>query len=215
MNSRNTILAAAVGVLVVLAGWWFLLYSPALAEEEQVEQEIAGLDAQVAQLQVDIERRRAVRNDAPSVEADLARYRSLIPDSPDLPALLRQLQFAADESGLDLTSVSPGEPAVIEGVTDVSVMSLAMQVDGSYFQLVDFLRRVEDPDIVARVLLVDSLDVLLADVDDYPTLQTSISGRVFTTAPAEGVDPAPVPTETPTDGATSGATEAPTTEATP
>ena len=205
--TRNTVLLAVLGAVLLIVLWFLFMFKPASDELAQVETEIQAAQDQQRQLETQIQGLQAIRADVTTIEAELAAYNTIIPDDPGLPALLRELQVAANESGLELLAVAPGEPAILEELPDILSMSLTVEVSGSYFQLVDFLRRIEDPVIVGRGLLIDGMEVA---VDEYPTLTIGITGRVFTTGEFGIV--ADVPEEAPnpsTDGAP-GATESPT-----
>ena len=150
---------------------------------------------------------QAIRQDVTGIEADLAAYNTVITPDPGLPSLLRQLQTAANDSGLELQSVAPGEPAILAELPDIQSISLAVEVSGGYFQLVDFLRRIEDPIIVGRGLLIDGLEVSL---DEYPTLTIGLTGRIFTTGEFGIVAEVPSEEPNPSTNGVPGACESPT-----
>ncbi len=72
----------------------------------------------------------------------------------------------------------------------------------------DFLRRLEDPALVGRAILIDGVNIALSE--EYPTLTVGMTARVFTTGeigiiaddPDDEATPAPTTTETPSPGAT-------------
>lgn len=212
--TRNTMLLAVLGAVLVVVLWYLFLFKPANDELAEVNTEIQTAQDQQQQLETQLERLRDIRQDVTSIEAELAAYNTVITPDPGLPSLLRQLQTAANDSALELLAVAPGEPAVLEEVPDLQSISLAVEVSGGYYQLVDFLRRIEDPVIVGRGVLIDGLQVTL---DEYPTLSVSITARIFTTGEFGIVPQAPdeVPnpsadtngTEAPTPGATEGVAE--------
>ncbi|MCZ7526104.1 MAG: GspMb/PilO family protein [Acidimicrobiia bacterium] len=90
-------------------------------------------------------------------------------------------------------SPSPGAPSVI---------NLSMQIEGGFFQLLDYLNRLEDLD---RLVVVDSLAINAQEQTSSPspTLSVTLSGRMFTRA-----------TVTPAGGVTTTTTTAPGTPAT-
>lgn len=177
--NRQSLLLSAVAAVLVLAVYWMFLLSPKRKALVEAEAEIAAAIDQQASLQNRINALRDVRAQAPSVEARLAATEALLPADAALPATLRQLQLAADESGMVLSALSPGTPAAVdvEGVPPgVSQMSLSLSMTGSYFQVIDFLRRIGDPTITPRAILFDSISLGPAG---YPTLSVSLSGRMF------------------------------------
>lgn len=177
--NRQSLLLAAVAAVLVLAVYWMFLLSPKRAALVEAEEAIAAAIEQQATLSNRINALRDVRAAAPAVEAQLAATEALLPVDAALPTTLRQLQLAADESGMILSSVSPGTPteSTIEGVpAGVSEMSLSLSMSGSYFQVIDFLRRIADPVITPRAILFNSISL---SPGGYPTLSVSLSGRMF------------------------------------
>lgn len=184
MNRQTILIVALVGILVLVA-YWFLLLSPKRSEKADVEAQIESVQTQQQQLQSRLSQLREVRRQAPELEAFLSASQSLIPPDPALPATLRSLQLAADASGVTLSTISPGTPA---GGDDASIqtMSLSLTVSGGYYQIVDLLRRIEDPSIVSRALVFNTVSLAPSE---YPILTASLGGEMYVappTAPAEG-----------------------------
>jgi Tfp pilus assembly protein PilO len=179
---RQMILLVALGALALVAAFWMLLWQPQRAELAEVEEAIAAEEATQAQLQGELDRLRSVREQAPAVVAELAAAESVIPLDAALPSALRQLQTAADESQLTLVAVAPARPAAIEGAAPgMASIALNVQVQGSYFQVVDFLRRTEDASISPRAMLWNNVAITK---DDYPTLTVALTGSLYALLPA-------------------------------
>jgi Tfp pilus assembly protein PilO len=210
VNRQTTLLGVLAAVLVV-ALWWFLLYAPGSDELAQAQSEIDAAQSEQSSLQQRIAALETVRSRAPETEAAIATIRSFVPDDPALPGALRQIQAAADDAGIDLTAVATTRPEPIQddpAAMGLHAAAVTLTAEGSYFQLVDFLRRVEDPEITARGIVFNVLTLATAE---YPTLTASISGEMYalldpvpepvggdgTTAPA----PSPSPTATEGDDA--------------
>ena len=178
--SRMAWVVAALGAVAVIALFFVLVFQPARAELAEVEEQIALEQAEQARLEGEITRLRSVRESAPGVEADLAAADAIVPRDPALPALVRQLQAAADESGVTLTSVSTSRPVELEAppVEGLSSIDVSVQIDGGYFQIVDFLRRIEQPNISPRGLAWLDASVTRDDAS-YPELNVALSGRAY------------------------------------
>lgn len=208
MNRQATLLAV-LGLVLLVVLFYLFGWKPRSEELETVRIEIDDAVAQQAQLEAEIASLESVRATAPEIEAALAAAESLVPREAALPSALRQLQLAADDSGVALLSISPGRPVADEIVPEVARIALSLSAEGSYFQMVDFLRRVEDPTITPRVILFENATV---SITEYPTLSMALSGFMFAILPAP---PAPEPTETATPAPTDGTTPVPTESPTP
>jgi Tfp pilus assembly protein PilO len=200
---RQTVLLAVLAAILVVTLFWLLAYQPSRTELAEVQEQIAAQQQQQLQLESELRRLQDVRLDAPGAEAALAAAEAVIPRDAALPAALRQLQVAADESGAVLRSVSTGRPAQVEGGTEgLSAISVNVELLGGYFQVVDFLRRIEDPAISPRGLRWASVTVAK---DEHPTLAANLSGDVFTMLPSA---PPPPPVGEPTEDESELETEA-------
>lgn len=178
--NRPALLLSALGAVAVIALFFVLIFQPARAELAEVEDRIAQEQAEQTRLEGEIERLRLVRESAPGVEADLAAADAIVPRDPALPALVRQLQSAADESGITLTSVATGRPVELQDspVEGLSVINVNAQIEGGYFQVVDFLRRIEQPSISPRGLAWVNASVTRDDAT-YPDLGVTLAGRAY------------------------------------
>lgn len=182
---RTQLLLVVLGVVLLLALFYMLLWSPRQDEIAGVRAETESLEAQTANVRAEIAALRAVRDEAPQIASELAALRSIVPSEPDLPSVLRQLQAAADEAGLIIGSITPARPVGVTaegGPSGLASIATTVDIEGSYFQIVDFLRRLEDPAISPRGLLVNSL-ILSGDPDEYPVLRASLQGELFAILP--------------------------------
>lgn len=198
MRRNQVLMLALAGVLLVVL-FVFLLFLPERERLAEVEARIDDERAQQAVLEGDIERLRSVRQTAPEVEAQLAAATSVVPDDAALPGALRQLQLAADESQLTLSAVTASRPVEVGvGPEGLSSIDINVQLSGSYFQVVDFLRRVEDPSITPRGLTWTTLSVAR---DEFPELSVTLSGNLYARIlrPLQP-DPEPAPASDADDG---------------
>jgi Tfp pilus assembly protein PilO len=180
--TRVQILLSVLGAILLIVLFWLLLWSPKQDDLELVRQDIETAQADQQRLTTERDQLRAVRDEAPEVEAHLAAARAVLPTDPGLPAALRQLQIAADEANAVLESVSPSRPEQVDEAPEgLSRINVSVQLSGGYFQLVDFLRRVEDAEITPRGLAWNDLSLTR---DEYPTLSATLSGAMYAQLPA-------------------------------
>jgi Tfp pilus assembly protein PilO len=174
---RTTLLLAILAAALIVALFYLLLFQPQRDALAEVEEQIAMQEQQQLTLERDLARLRSIREGAPEVESHLAASLAVIPREPALPAALRQLQLSADESGVTLQSVTTARPAQVTGAAEgLSSIAVTTQIQGSYFQLVDYLRRIEDPSITPRGLLWQSASVSRGE---YPVLNLALTADMF------------------------------------
>jgi Tfp pilus assembly protein PilO len=191
---RQVLLLSIIAAVLVVVLFYLLAFQPKRVELAEVEERIAAEQSEQVRLEAELGRLRQVREGAPEVEAELAAAEAIVPREPAIPSALRQLQVASDESGVVLQTVSTSRPAPVDGGPQgLASISVNTQVLGSYFQVVDFLRRTEDPSITPRGIRWGSVNL---SKQDYPTLTVTVSGEMFALLPV-----APAEAEEPTDEA--------------
>lgn len=211
-----------VGVIAVLAGGWFLLVSPKRADASQVRAQTAGQLSANNTLRSQIQMLKAQAKDLPKQQAKLAAVAAKIPDNPALPTLIRALTRAADEADVELVSLSPSQPTAVAGaaapsrpvsaagatpaaagstaaasaaVGTLQSITVSLNVVGGYFQVEQFLDRVEN---LSRAMRVSSLSMApgsnplkstgAAAGDPGKVLAATISGLVYMASGRTSVD---------------------------
>jgi Tfp pilus assembly protein PilO len=185
MSRIAWLLTVLVGMLLLVL-WWFLLWAPTAAEIDSVREETLAVESQTVTLRNRAAELRRVRERAPEAAAELAAADVLVPRDAALPSLLRQLQQAADDAGVRLTAVSPSRPAARDtSVGTVSAIQLGLTLEGTYFQVVDFTRRLEDPMLSGRGVVWTSLSLSRGEL---PSLNAQIGATVFTRGEVAAVE---------------------------
>ena len=213
--------APVVAVLVALlltAVFWFFLYQPQNERQGELEAEIATLQGQASELRARREALLAIKDDEVQIRAALARAEEYIPSGIAQPSALRQLQRTADAAGATLeiltfgtpeppdatgstTAVDTGEPGKVLAAIPVTVA-----VDGGYFQLVDFLRRLEVD--VPRAILVQNISIEKTPDGEFPRLRATLNCERFAIVNADILPVVAGAPTTPQPGATEAPTEA-------
>lgn len=197
--NRPAALLAALGVVLLLVVFYLFLWKPKADEIARIEGEIEATITQQATTQARIRQLEEVRANAPGLEAALARTESIVPSDAGLPGAVRQLQLAADDSGVTLVAIEPGKPQVAdEQIAGLARIDMSVQITGGYYQVVDFLRRVEDPSLTPRGLAWGRASVGYEE-STYPELAVSLAGSMFAHMSVDGT-PAPAQPAAPEAG---------------
>jgi Tfp pilus assembly protein PilO len=138
IGPREQIILAIVAVVVVIVGIGAFLVWPQI-------QQLGQLDGKIATAQDDVNSAKqlyAVRveskNRAAETDAKWLRQSNLVPEGPDLPSLIVELQDAAFSSGVQLIAVTPSTPT---GSPTYYTIPITMQVIGTWSDTVDYLQR--------------------------------------------------------------------------
>jgi Tfp pilus assembly protein PilO len=216
MKSR-AIIAGVLVLIVVLLAWNMLFFSPAGKDRDEAAEARDAAQSQQASLQSTLDRLLDLESRQPEFIEEQARLAGKIPAQPDLQVFIRAAYDLQVESGLDWISIAPTEPA--PGPSGVSEIRMTVQLEGGYYQVLDYLNRLED---MSRLVVVDSIQVGAGATDGgegstdstvptssgAPTLAVSLSARMFTQATdlSTPITLAPPDTGTETTATTAGAT---------
>ncbi|HET7488242.1 MAG TPA: type 4a pilus biogenesis protein PilO [Acidimicrobiales bacterium] len=220
MTRRNMLIAGAVaGVLTLL--WYVVLWSPRKVELSHAKDRVAKADALREELQTKVARLQAAQKDEPAKRAQLDALRTTIPDDPNLAGFILDTNDAATKAGIDFISIAPtapapptpvpGAPAVAApaataatGAPAVSAaapaeVKMQLQITGGYFQVLDFLNRIND---LPRLVISDGLTINAAQ---DAKLTVGLTARMFVRAVPPGFGNVPLATTPTTAPATANA----------
>jgi type IV pilus assembly protein PilO len=138
------IVAIALAVVVVLIVPQFGVLANQDAQLVKAQQDVTSAQATLAQ-------RQSAKNQAAQTQAQLMTLQNQVPDSPELPTLIIEMQDIADDAGLTWSKVEPKTPEVREGYTAVPI---AVSLSGSWPDTVDYVRRLGRLDRQVRIVSV-------------------------------------------------------------
>jgi len=153
-NDRNMLILGALGLVLIVIAFYFLLLGPLLGRLDEQAQAREDKQIQLAQLQQEVNELEEVRRNSPEIERQLLELNKRIPAQPEVPTLVVQIEEIADASGVTQLSIQPGTPAPPPGGGDFSVQPITMSFEGTYDQLQDFLLRTRN---LARLVTVNQV----------------------------------------------------------
>lgn len=153
-NDRNLLILGVLGIVLVVVAFYFLLLSPLLGRLDEQAQERDSKQAQLAQLQQEVNELEEVRHNSPEIERQILELSKRIPAQPEIPTLVVQVEEIAHASGVTQLSIQPGHPAPPQGGGDYSVVPVTMTFRGTYDQMQDFLLRTRN---LARLMTVNNV----------------------------------------------------------
>ena len=214
---RARAILTSVAVIVVLALVFFFVVRPRQNELKQVEASIEQEEDRTVQLQAELDRLRALQDNAPELEARLTEVRQLVPRQDNVPNFIFQVQEAANAAGLGFAAIEPELPKPPPEGAALAEVRVSIGATGTYFPVQDFVRRLYRLDRALRV------DIITVTLDESPEnfefeVDLLITARIFFELPEGGVQPGtttpgttptpaatPTPTPTPTPSPTEGA----------
>ncbi|MGH2706207.1 MAG: type 4a pilus biogenesis protein PilO [Actinomycetota bacterium] len=200
---RRNILFFVLALIAVTVAYYFLVFSPQSGRITDASEQADQAEAQVRAKEAELGRLRALQQQAPQLRQRAAQLDTAMPNDPQLAQFILQVQDAANTSGVDWASVSPSPPAAVQAQPGqpagaYSEVNVSMSVSGGYFQVQDFLARLEN---LSRAVKIGAVN-LGAGPKGLPSLSASLTMKMFV-SPAPAVTPAApaaTPTPTPTPG---------------
>jgi len=166
MTRRTELLVATVGIVLVLAVGTLLLVRPKQQAVAEARADRNGAIAESQALRDQVRALEALKADAAELRTKAKLAKAEFPSTPNLPVLVDALQDAAGQAGVDLVSITPAAPKASTDQPELAEIATGINVKGGYFQIEDFLSRVEnlvkgaDPQRVPpRSVLVQSVSV--------------------------------------------------------
>lgn len=179
--NKKVLLVAGAGAIAVAALWFFFLWGPQGGRIDDARNRQKEAEQANAQLELRVNRLQDVAAREPELTAALEELRVAVPDTPGLAEFLLDAQAAADQSGIDFVAFSPAPPAAnTEDPTLPAVITLSININGGYFQVLDYLNRLDD---MPRIVVTDTLSLTAAENEaGGQDLTVALAARMFTNA---------------------------------
>jgi Tfp pilus assembly protein PilO len=180
--------AAALAVLLIL-----FLVLPKLGEISDAKSELASAQAEEATLRSQIAALNDAKLKAREARATIAEVKEQIPELADEPGLLNLLNNAAVAAGLQEPSFAPSPP-VLDPVSGLSTITVGVTATGTYFDIADFLFKIETLPRAAKVTQISLTPQGEAGVGTVPELALTCSIDLYTSDTSAG--PGSIPGQT-------------------
>jgi type IV pilus assembly protein PilO len=153
-SDRNILIFGILGIVIVVIGFYFLLLSPLLQSLNEQDQAREDKQAQLEQVQQEVNELEEVRRNSPEIQRQLLELSKRVPTQPQIPTLVVQVEEIAEASGVTQLSVDPEPPTAPAGGGDYQVVPVTMLFNGTYDQMQDFLLRTRN---LTRLMTVTEL----------------------------------------------------------
>jgi Tfp pilus assembly protein PilO len=203
-------IAIAALVVVTLAVAFFLIL-PGFQEASSLDATIETENANLATAQALLARRQSAKAQSAANEVELMRIANEVPDSPQLPSVIIELQDLANASGVELRELAPGElvdaePATAGAPVEYSraPIDILLRCElGEWASLIDCLHRIQGLDRGVRITEITVTHIPATDTTPA-YIEADVTLEVYVMASAN------VPVA-PTPAASQSATPTPTT----
>ena len=196
LTSTQKIILIAVALVAIAAAIFFLAIVPQFSRLGTLDAQIVQAEQDIQSAQTLLEQRQQIKSRSAETETRLLSLSNELPESPELPAVIIELQDAVNASGLDFVAITPQLPEVREGY---SAIKLEMRVTGGWPDYVDLLQRLRKVKRQIRITGIsvgrdDSASESTSTVEPETIVNGQISLEVYTMASAaEAAPPAALP----------------------
>lgn len=136
---RQKVLLAVLFCGLVVAGYYYLYYRDASRRIGTMETELAGLQSKIREQQAIAGNLRSFQDEVRRLEAQLSLLLEQLPNSAEIPSLLKSVSDLGKESGLDFLRFAPTAEARKDFYAEIPV---SISVNGDYHSFALFSDKV-------------------------------------------------------------------------
>lgn len=137
--AKQKILLAVLFSALVIAGYYYLYYKDASVRVESLETQLTSLRAKIKEQQVIAGNLQSFQEEVQRLESQLSLLLEQLPNSAEIPSLLKNISDLGKESGLDFLKFAPSGESAREFYAEIPV---SIQVYGDYHSFGQFADKV-------------------------------------------------------------------------
>jgi Tfp pilus assembly protein PilO len=167
-----------LAVVLVTVAWWLFIIGPRNSRISDLDQEyVAAVDTQ-QRLMVQVQQLQEIRDREVEYLAAVGQLNALIPDRPLLEDFIEEVYALAVSTGVDLQTLNPSPPELVADGGELRQVTVSVQIEGRFFEILGFLFGLTDMD---RLVRVDAVALASsADETQGTILSAGIEMRLFT-----------------------------------
>lgn len=150
LTSIQKMIASAVLIVIAAVMVVAFVIVPQFARVAELEQQRAAAESRRQQAQAVLNQLEEAKKRAAFTDASLLKIGTQMPDSPQMPTLIMELQDIANAAGVDVTRLSPTQPTPVAG-GQFTEISMALNATAKWDDLLDYLRRLNKSTRLLRV----------------------------------------------------------------
>jgi type IV pilus assembly protein PilO len=136
---RQKVLLAVLFCGLIVSGYYYLYYKDASQRIGSMETQLAGLQSKIREQQAIAGNLRSFQDEVRRLEAQLSLLLEQLPNSAEIPALLKSISDLGKESGLEFIRFAPSGEVKKEFYAEIPV---SISVNGEYHSFALFSDKV-------------------------------------------------------------------------
>jgi hypothetical protein len=191
LRGRDLYIIVGVVAVVVAVMWYFFLFSPERKKVSDLGAQYAQQEQTLSQTRQTIRTFQMYKKTAPQAEADLIRLHKIMTAEGAIPSFIVGLTQTAKASGLEVVSIAP---QTLAGGVPFTVQPMALDFDGRYFDVEDFLYRLENYVeyrnqqflVTGRMFAVVGISLQKSTQKEYPYVDAKVTINGYQWTPVAG-----------------------------
>lgn len=149
-KAKRIAICAAILVLFIAPVVYFV-YLPKHESINSLGSEYESLTQELSQYKQKAKDLNKYQAEAKAIEADFVRARQALPESEEIPSLLKNISHAGQDAGLDFLQFKPEREKKLGFYAEIPV---SMRFKGSYHEVLDFFYRVSN---LSRIVSIKNI----------------------------------------------------------
>lgn len=162
-NDRNILVLGVLIILLLFVGYYLLLLGPLRSAFTERSEERSAKEDQLADLERQVAELEEVARNAPEIERQLLELSKRVPEQPEVPTFVLQVEEISAAAGVTQVSIQPGTPEPPPGGGEFSRVPITMTFEGTYEELQDFMNRLLD---LVRLVTVNEISYAEVEQED-------------------------------------------------
>jgi len=167
---QQLVVIAVVAIFIILV--FSLLIRPKISQLNQISASQEEEEQRFKALNTTLVRLKDIKKRAQKIKAEVERMGKLIPETPEVPSLILEIQDIANQADMEFQKIKPS-PLVEKG--EYAELPLEITVDGYFYDLVDFLYRMEK---LSRAIKITKIQISEGK-QKLPHLSTNLTVNAF------------------------------------
>ncbi|GBD85699.1 Pilus assembly protein, PilO [bacterium BMS3Abin02] len=193
---RTGFVFGLLGIVLLTALWYMFFMRP-------INERIADTQAQLQTerdtevlLRTQLASLKKIQDNELNYISAIGAMDAQIPPTPQMPALIDDLDALADETGVDWLGSTIGNPTQNEN-QDYFEIPISIRIKGQFFEVLGYLYGIAD---LERLVRIDGIAIAPNSEDGFTMLDVTISAKAFTTSDLVTAEVADTTTTTTPDG---------------
>jgi type IV pilus assembly protein PilO len=167
VTTTQKILLAFLLLVLLGAGWFFLLYSPKLDQLKSKDDEKSNAESQLRQALEDYKTWEQLSHDLEIARGQLEDLNAILPTTRDVEGLMTRINAQAKDARLKLTNIVPEEEQEDESGMYIRI-PIKIEFRGSFHQVLQFFHLVDTN--VPRLVNMENIQLDVKGSEEEPNL---------------------------------------------